>query len=255
MSKPRIIVALPAYNEALNIGALLDGFEHIFGSMLAYGFERSYVIVDDGSLDQTQNVLREYAARIPLTLLVHERNQGLGPTIRDALRKAAEVSRPGDIIITMDADNTHLPGLMPSMVQKVLEGHDIVIASRFRKGARVIGLHWLRKCLSIGASLMMRIAFPIKEVRDYTCGFRAYRADVLCMAFEKYGESFIDQSGFQCMADILIKLRRFKPIVGEVPMILRYDYKKGSSSMQVGRTVFQTLHLLLIRRMGIISKQ
>jgi dolichol-phosphate mannosyltransferase len=134
------------------------------------------------------------------------------------------------------------------MVQKILEGHDIVIASRFRKGARVIGLHWMRKCLSIGASLMMRIVFPMEGVRDYTCGFRAYRAELLRKAFEVYGESFIDQRGFQCMSDILIKLRRFNPVAGEVPMILRYDFKKGSSSMKVGRTVIQTLRLVLVRR-------
>jgi dolichol-phosphate mannosyltransferase len=250
MNKPRIIVALPAYNEALNIGALLDNFESIFALNLGFGFERLYVIVDDGSADQTQNILREYAEKIPLKVLVHERNQGLGPTIRDALSKAADEALPGDIIITMDADNTHSPGLMPSMVQKILEGHDIVIASRFRKGARVIGLHWLRKCMSIGASLMMRTIFPMKEVKDYTCGFRAYRAELLRKAFKEYGESFIDQKGFQCMSDILIKLRRFNPIASEVPMILRYDLKRGSSSMNVGRTVVQTLRLVLIRRFG-----
>lgn len=252
MNRPKIIVALPAYNEALNIGALLDNFESTLVLNLGYGFDRKYVIVDDGSADETQEILRDYAARIPLRIVVHEQNQGLGPTIRDALRTAAEEASPGDIIITMDADNTHSPGLIPLMVQKVLEGHDIVIASRFRKGARVIGLSWLRKCLSIGASMMMRIVFPIKGVRDYTCGFRAYRAEVLKKAFEVYGQGFIDQKGFQCMSDILIKLRRFNLIAEEVPMILRYDFKKGSSSMKVGLTVIQTLRLVMLRRLGFI---
>jgi dolichol-phosphate mannosyltransferase len=250
MKKPKIIIALPAYNEALNIVALLDKFEHILGLTLSHGFDRLYVVVDDGSTDKTLNILREYAEKIPLQVLVHERNQGLGPTIRDALRKATEVAAPEDIIITMDADNTHPAGLVPLMLQKILEGYDIVIASRFRSGARVIGLSWVRKYMSIGASLMMRIFFPIKEVRDYTCGFRAYRADLLCRAFGEYGESFIDQQGFQCMSDILIKLRRFKPIAGEVPMILRYDLKKGSSSMKVGQTAIRTLGLILTRRLG-----
>jgi dolichol-phosphate mannosyltransferase len=139
------------------------------------------------------------------------------------------------------------------MILKVLEGHDIVIASRFRKGARVIGLSWSRKCMSIGASWMMRIVFPIKGVRDYTCGFRAYRAEILRKAFKEYGETFIDQIGFQCMSDILIKLRRFEPVVAEVPMILRYDFKMGSSSMKVGLTVIKTLRLVLVRRFGMSS--
>jgi len=252
MSKPRMIVALPAYNEALNIGALLDNFENILFGIMGYGFDRLYVVVDDGSADKTQAILREYEKKVPLIILVHEQNQGLGYTIRDALRKAADEAKPGDIVITMDADNTHSPGLIPSMVQKILEGHDVVIASRFRKGARVIGLSWFRKSMSIGASLMMRTIFPLKGVRDYTCGYRVYRAELLQQAFREYGETFIDQKGFQCMSDILIKLRRFNPIAGEVPMILRYDFKRGSSSMKVGQTVVQTLKLVLKRRIGSI---
>lgn len=251
MNKPRIIVALPAYNEALNLGPLFDRFEHILGSILGFGFDRLYVVVDDGSADQTRRVLGEYTGRIPLVTLIHERNQGLGPTIRDALRAATDNAADGDLIVTMDADNTQPPGLIPSMVQKILEGHDIVIASRFREGARVIGLGWVRKCMSIGASLMMRIIFPIKGVRDYTCGFRVYRAELLRRAFSYYGEAFIDQTGFQCMSDILIKLRRFHPTAGEVPMILRYDFKRGNSSMRVGRTVVHTFRLVLARRFGL----
>jgi dolichol-phosphate mannosyltransferase len=253
MSRPRIIIALPAYNEALNIGALLDNFENMFGLTIGYGFDRLYVIVDDGSADHTLKVLREYAESIPLLILEHGQNQGLGPTIRDALRKASEEANQEDIIITMDADNTHSPGLMPAMVQKILEGHDIVIASRFRKGARVIGLDLFRKCMSIGASLLMRTVFPMKGVRDYTCGFRAYRSELIRKGFEEYGDAFIDQKGFQCMSDILLRLRSFDPIACEVPMILRYDFKKGCSSMKVGQTVIRTLHLMLIRRIGLIK--
>jgi len=244
---------LPAYNEALNIGALLDNFESTLALNLGFGFDRKYVIVDDGSADETRKILKDYATKIPMRIVVHEQNQGLGPTIRDALQAATEEASSGDIIITMDADNTHSPGLMPLMVQKILEGHDIVIASRFRKGARVIGLSWLRKCLSIGASVMMRIIFPLKGVRDYTCGFRAYRAELLQKAFKVYGASFIDQKGFQCMSDILIKLRRFNLIAEEVPMILRYDFKKGNSSMNVGLTVIQTLRLVVLRRFGVVG--
>jgi dolichol-phosphate mannosyltransferase len=253
MSRPRIIIALPAYNEALNIGALIDNFEIMFCLNLGYGFDRLYVIVDDGSADHTLKVLREYAVKIPLVILEHEQNQGLGPTIRDALGRASEEANQGDIIITMDADNTHSPGLIPGMVQKILEGHDLVIASRFREGARVIGLDFFRKCMSIGASLLMRTIFPIKGVRDYTCGFRAYRSELIRKGFGEYGEAFIDQKGFQCMSDILLKLRRFNPIASEIPMILRYDFKKGCSSMKVGQTVIRTLRLILIRRIGLMK--
>jgi len=52
-----------------------------------------------------------------------------------------------------------------------------------------------------------------------------------------YGDRFIEADGFHCMAEILLKLRRLRPIFGEVPFILRYDLKEGATKMRVGRTI------------------
>ena len=81
-------------------------------------------------------------------------------------------------------------------------------------------------------------------------GYRAYRASVLHQALAMYGAHFIRLSGFQATVDILLKLRRLPIICGEVPMILRYDLKKGASKMRVMRTARQTLVLILRRRLG-----
>ena len=134
------------------------------------------------------------------------------------------------------------------MVQMVREGHDVVIASRYRPGARVVGVSLPRRFTSYGASWLFRILFPTPGVRDYTCGFRAYRGQVLTSAVSRYGSRFVEAQGFQCMVDILLKLRKLDVIFGEVPMILRYDLKLGSSKMRVARTIWQTLSLLLKRR-------
>jgi dolichol-phosphate mannosyltransferase len=72
----------------------------------------------------------------------------------------------------------------------------------------------------------------------------AYRAGLLQQAFTRYGDRFITERRFACMAEILIHLRPLAPRVCEVPMVLRYDRKLGRSKMRVGRTVFQTLRLL-----------
>ena len=69
-------------------------------------------------------------------------------------------------------------------------------------------------------------------------------------AFDRYGKRFVDQQGFQCMVDILLKMRRLPLIFGEVPMILRYDIKKGDSKMRLVKTATKTLRLLAVRRMG-----
>lgn len=240
-----ILVVLPAYNEEENIGELL--------SQIRFALEEDsktqyrVFVVNDGSVDRTGEIVTEMAKSMPIELLVHEVNQGLGATIRDGLYRAIQYSSKNDIIITMDADATHNPGLILRLMRMIIEGHDVVIASRFQPGARVIGLVWYRKLLSYVASLIFRITYPIKGVRDYTCGYRAMRADVLKNAVKEYGDSFVDQDGFQCLVDILLKLRRRKLLFGETPLILRYDQKGGMSKMNVGRTIKNTL-ILIVKR-------
>jgi dolichol-phosphate mannosyltransferase len=127
----------------------------------------------------------------------------------------------------------------------------VVIASRYQHGSVTRGVPGYRKFLSFGAGMLFRIAFPIEGVRDYTCGFRAYRAGVMQQAIRKYGERLFDQQGFQCMVDILLKLRALNLVFGEAPMILRYDFKEGASKMKVARTINSTLLLMLKRRFGV----
>jgi len=247
--KGKLYIVLPAYNEELGIARLLTRINSNMEEANIANFE--VIVVNDGSKDRTREILLEYKKKIPLTILTHEVNKGLGMTIRDGLYHAAEVATgPNDIVVSMDADDTHTPGLIPRMMQMIREGHDVVIASRYQKGARVFGLSWFRRQMSNGASYLFRILLPIKGVKDFTCGFRAYRADVLQSALKKYGQSFIDQEGFQCMVDILLKLRSMDLIFGEAPFILRYDLKEGDSKMNVKKTVADTLKLIIKRKLS-----
>jgi dolichol-phosphate mannosyltransferase len=241
-------VVLPAYNEERSLPPLLD---RIAGAMFEAEAPYRVVVVDDGSGDSTARIADEYARNIPLVLERHAVNLGLGATIRDGLLKAIEKADPRDIIVTMDADNSHNPELISRMGQLVREGNDVVIASRYQHGSTTRGVSGFRRLLSFGAAWLFRIAFPIPWVRDYTCGFRAYRAEALKRAVEHYGQAMFDQQGFQCMVDILLKLRRLDLIFTEVPMVLRYDLKESASKMKVGRTIGNTLLLMLKRRLGL----
>lgn len=240
-----IYIVLPAYNEGAIIGKLVVD---IADTMDEFGFIYKIVIVDDGSTDNTRSIIEASDEKDNILYFVHEKNQGLGATIRDGLLHASKITDDRDIIVTMDADATHLPGSILQMVRMIYEGYDVVIASRYKPGARVIGLSWFRKLLSFGASLIVQIVFPISGVKDYTCGYRAYRADVIKRAFTVYGDKFVSESGFQCMVDILLKLRAENAIIGEIPFVLRYDNKIGKSKLPVCRTVIDTLKLLLRRR-------
>lgn len=242
-----VYVVLPVFNEEARIERLLDRIDEALDeATIPY----EVILVDDGSRDATRDIVRVCAARMPIRVVQHDINRGLGATIRDGMITAAERARGRDIIVTMDADDTHTPGLILRMVRMISEGHDVVIASRYRPGSRAIGVPLARRGLSYSASWLFRVIFPTRGVRDFTCGYRAYRAQVVKEALARYGPEFLDQDGFQCMVDILLKLRRMDLVFGEVPFVLRYDYKEGGSKMNVARTIRATLALVLKRRLG-----
>ena len=246
MKKNHLYIVLPAYNEEESLGKLLDRINYYLCDSGIEDYE--VIVVNDGSTDRTAEILEKYRQKMPLKVVLHETNKGLGRTIRDGLKHASEAASGNDIIITMDADDTHTPGFIYRMVNTIREGYDVVIASRYQKGARVYGLSFYRISLSLAASYIFRLFMPIKGVRDFTCGYRAYRAETLKKAFARYGDKFIDQEGFQAMVDIILRLRTMNVIFGEVPFILRYDMKQGTSKMNVKSTILKTLRLILKRR-------
>jgi dolichol-phosphate mannosyltransferase len=213
--------------------------------------EYRVVVVNDGSMDATAQVVAKMREQMPIALIEHERNLGLGEAIRTGLLRAIEDAEDRDIIVTMDSDNTHSPGLIARMVRGIREGNDVVIASRYRPGAHVRGVPRYRRIVSRIGTLSFRLLFPTPNVRDFTSGYRAYRAGVLKQAFATYGEAFVAQSGFSCMVDILLKLRRLDAIMSEVPLILRYDLRESISKMLVIHTIRDTLRLMITRRLGI----
>jgi dolichol-phosphate mannosyltransferase len=244
----KVFIVLPAFNEELRIGKLLDRIDKVmFDDFLDY----SVIVVDDGSTDRTAEIIKQYIGKIPVIYQEHKINVGLGGTIRDGLHTAMSMATEHDIIVTMDSDDTHTPGLILRMVHMIREGYDVIIASRYQHEARVVGVPLVRRLLSSVASLILRCLFPIRGVKDYTCGYRAYRAVVLQHAHKHYGARLFDQDGFQCMVDILLKLRPMHLIFGEVPFVLRYDCKEGGTKMKIGATIKKTLVLILKRRLGL----
>lgn len=241
----KIWIVLPAYNEEENIEKLI---ENISAAQLDSSYRCEVVVVDDGSQDLTKSKAQALAEQHSVTVLVHEKNQGLGATLRDGFRYVSERAQGSDIIVSMDADNTHNPETIHPMVTAILEGNDVVIASRYQPGASVRGVSGFRQTLSLGAGLLFRVCFPVRGVKDYTCGYRAYRAEIIQKAFRIYGKDFINQNGFECMVDILIQLRKLNAICREVPLVLRYDLKKGASKMRVSQTILRSLLLIAKHR-------
>ncbi len=123
------------------------------------------------------------------------------------------------------------------MVKLLDQGYDVVIASRFQKGGEEIGVAPHRKVLSHTAGHMMRLFVRYPGVRDYSCGYRAYRASILRRLQEEFGQDFVRENSFACMFELLVKLKAIRARAAEVPLVLRYDLKSGASKMRVLRTL------------------
>lgn len=253
-----LYITLPAYNEEENVELLLEDIS-VNLSELMPNSKVHIVIVNDGSSDGTAQAAERASSRlhasnpdIKVQVIHHNGNKGLAEAIKTGLVYCCDKAGPRDIILTMDCDNSHTPGLIPRLARRIREGYDVVIASRYVAGAQIYGLSLRRQIISYVASLVFRTIMPIRGVKDYTCGFRAYRADVIKDLFRK-NPKIITETGFSVMIDILLKLNKFSPglAIGEVPLLLRYDLKKGASKMNVKKTTIQTLNLLARRRLGV----
>lgn len=234
---------LPAYNEGKNLRVLIDS---IHATMVSNKFTHRIVVVDDGSIDDTLDIANKLSISLPIDIIIHAENMNLGRTIGDGLTYVNSNYKLDDIIITMDADNSHPPGLAVEMIAKINSGADLVIASRYEKGGAEIGLMFYRSIFSKTINKILQIIFPIRNIKDYTCGYRAYSGRLLSKAFGYYDDQFVTERGFTCMAEILIKLRPFIKIASEVPLVLRYDLKQGKSKMKVIHTIIG--YLFLIKR-------
>jgi dolichol-phosphate mannosyltransferase len=104
----------------------------------------------------------------------------------------------------------------------------------------------VRKVLSRGASFLLSTVARVRGARDYTCGYRLYRSTMLRRALEAWGDRLIEEVGFVCMAELLVKLGRGGARVAEAPLVLRYDLKEGASKMKILKTI--TRYFAMARR-------
>jgi len=225
-----IVVLLPAFNEEDSLPRLLPKIQKV---LVGSGELFRVLVCNDGSQDRTQEILEAWKEKIPLEILDHRINRGLGESVRDLFERAAQISDKGDVIVRLDCDDTHEPEFIPAIVEKVRTGYDVVVASRFLPGGGQSGVSPYRACISLCANIFMRILFRIPRLKEYSCGFRGYRAEKIKEAIEIYGNNFIQLKGlgFTCTLEKLVKLSLIGASFMEIPFQLRYDQKQSESKM------------------------
>jgi len=221
-------IMLPAYNEQTDLPSLLKKLEKAL-----VGEKYRLVVVNDGSTDKTNEILKKFKNRLNLDVVKHPINRGLGETERDGFEYIIWKADREDTVVRIEGDDTHEPKYMFDLIRKLKEGFDVVNTSRFQPGGGQLGVSPYHAFVSRSANIFMRLVLAIDGVSDYSCGYRAYRVAVLQDALELFGNNFIQLRGlgFTSTLEIIVKLNLLGCRFGEVPFLLRYDQKKGGSKM------------------------
>ncbi|MEM3011390.1 MAG: glycosyltransferase family 2 protein [Candidatus Bathyarchaeia archaeon] len=222
---PTISVIVPAFNEEKTIEDVLIR-THLTLESLQFPYE--IIVVDDGSTDRT----REVASKLKATVLSNGKNRGKGYALKRGFQTAQ-----GDIIITIDADGSHSPEDIKTLLTPILNGADVVLGSRFRDSN---GKNSTKKLHLFGNSminLLIRILTK-KHVTDSQSGFRAYKRRIL-------KELHVVSEGYEVETELTVKTLKNGNIIHEVPISSR-KRKDGCSHLNPLRDGINILKTILL---------
>jgi dolichol-phosphate mannosyltransferase len=213
----RALIIVPTYNERGNVAQVVEHFL----AALAIG---ELLFVDDNSPDGTGELLDALAAGNPRVHVMHRPGKlGLGTAYLDGFRWGLE--RGYDYLLEMDADFSHDPAYLPTMIELAANGADLVIGSRYCPGGGTRNWGVGRKVISRGGSLYARTVLGVK-LRDVTAGFMCYRRSAL----ETIDLAAISSNGYSFQIEMKYRAINAKLRVVETPIVF-VDRRIGQSKM------------------------
>ncbi len=225
----RSVVVLPTFNERENLGPFLR-------SLRAVSTTVDVLVVDDASPDGTAEAARELAVELGgIAVLDRPRRTGLGSAYRAGFERALHDGY--DAVISMDADRSHDPAEIPTMLRALRNGADVVVGSRYVAGGGTSEWAWYRRLLSRGGNAYARAALGI-PMRDATSGFRAYRR----AALSAIDPATTSAEGYAFLIEMSRRTAQRGLRIVEIPIIFR-DRTHGASKMS-SRVVVESMALV-----------
>jgi glycosyltransferase involved in cell wall biosynthesis len=229
----RTIVVVPTYNERDNAGRLL-------AAVRAAVPAAEILVVDDSSPDDTASVVEASAADLgQIKLLRRPGKHGLGSAYRDGF--AIALDEGYDAVVSMDADFSHDPTVLPDLLRLIEAGADAVIGSRYVPGGATVDWPFHRRLLSRWGNRYTSFVLGL-QVRDCTSGYRAYRASAL----RAIDPSSTSAEGYAFLTELVRRLVRTGCKVMETPIVFT-DRRYGESKMSA-RIIAESM--LLVTRWG-----
>lgn len=233
---------IPAYEEEATIGLLLYKLREVMADV-----RRDYlaIVLDDGSSEGTAEVAERYRRFLPVKLLRHADNRGLGPSLDRLLREAVRLSQypERDVAIVLEADFTWSPEAVPEMVRQIEAGADVVIAARTHPESAVRGVPLAKRWSMHLVSTVLRAVMPLPNVTDYGSTFRAYRVGLLKRAVTQYQEGLITSRDAAANIELLLRLGSFHPTIVEVPATYQEEIRGRPSRHRWPRAIRSQLAL------------
>jgi dolichol-phosphate mannosyltransferase len=223
----KVSIIIPVYNEARTFPQVLA---RVREARLPPGCSREIIVIDDGSSDETWQILREHAGEDEVILRRTESNQGKGAALRKGIALAS-----GEIVLIQDGDLEYDPGDYFQLVEPIVRGDaQVVYGSRFRGGPK--GMAWqnrmANRILTAAANLLYGAG-----ITDEATAYKAFRAPVL-------RRMRIESRRFEFCPEVTAKVRRLGYCIHEVP--IRYNARGIAEGKKIrARDGFQALWTLL----------
>jgi len=241
MSKPKVVVVMPAYNAEKTLRMTYAELPHDVVDLV--------ILVDDGSSDQTIKIARD----LKLEVFVHDRNYGYGANQKTCYREALRAG--ADIVVMVHPDYQYDPALLPEIIKPIEEDRaDVVLGSRLL-GGNVMqqGMPWWKYVANRFLTGLENMVFGL-HLAEYHTGYRAYRKEALeSVNLEMNSDSFVfDQEIVAQFVDVGMR-------IAEVPVPTRYFPQASScsftSSCRYGLSILGVLTRYTLHRAHLVRQK